>query len=165
MQVWMIVSLTLLYLALTGNLAANNVVVGVLLATGVTALLHPDRLRITPRQVPTSLWALLRYVLVVAKDVVQGGWQVARLVLHPDLPARPALIALPSQSESRWATALSAHAITLSPGALVIEIGEHGVMYTHVLEADKAEQSAAELQRLRRDLLEKLLPDTPRSDA
>lgn len=164
MQVWMIVSLTLLYLALTGNVAANNLVVGVLLAVGVTALLHPDRLRITPRQVPTSLWALLRYGWVLVKDMLQGAWQVARLVLHRDLPVRPAVIALSSDTESRWATALSAHAITLSPGALVIEIGEHGVMYTHVLEADKAEQSVAELQRLRSTLLEKILPDTPRSN-
>ncbi len=161
MQLWMIVGLTLLYLALTGNLAANNVIAGVLLAVGLTALLHPDRLRINPQQVATSLWALLRYGLVLVKDVVQGAWQVARLVLHPDLPVTPAVIALPSQTESRWATALSAHAITLSPGALVIEIGAHGVMYTHVLEAHKAEQSAAELQRLRSELLEKILPDTP----
>jgi len=79
-------------------------------------------------------------------------------VLDPRLPVRPGVIAIPSGTESEWATALSAHAITLSPGAMVMEIGEDGVMYTHTLDADNADESTAELQRLRRNLLERILP-------
>ena len=108
---------------------------------------------------PGASWALARYVVVVAKDVIQGGLQVARLVLDPKLPVKPGIIAIPSGTESEWATALSAHAITLSPGAMVIEIGEHGVMYTHTLDVDQADESTADMQRLRRDLLEKILPE------
>ncbi len=108
---------------------------------------------------PRATWALARYVFVVAKDVILGGIQVARLVLDPKLPVKPGVIAVPSGSDSEWATALSAHAITLSPGAMVMEIGEHGVMYTHTLDITGADESIAELQRLRRDLLEKILPE------
>lgn len=159
MQTWMILFLWLIYLGLTGNLEPSNLLVGLLIAVTLTAFLHPDRLRINVRQVPGATGAMVRYVLVVAKDVIQGGLQVARLVLDPKLPVKPGVIAIPSGSESEWATALSAHAITLSPGAMVIEIGEHGVMYTHTLDMSSADQSIAEMQRLRRDLLEKILPD------
>ncbi|HSN75127.1 MAG TPA: Na+/H+ antiporter subunit E [Anaerolineae bacterium] len=159
MQTWMILFLWLMYLGLTANLEPSNLVVGLLIAVTLTALLHPDRLSVDLRQVPRSSLALLRYVVVVAVDVVQGGLQVARLVLDPKLPVRPGIIAIPSGSESQWATALSAHAITLSPGAMVVEIGEHGMMYTHTLDLEQADQSTAELQRLRRDLLEEILPE------
>ena len=134
MQTWMILFLWLMYLGLTANLEPSNLVVGLVIAVTLTAFLHPDKLRIDLRQVPGATWALVRYVVVVAKDVIQGGIQVARLVLDPKLPVKPGVIAIPSGSESEWATALSAHAITLSPGAMVMEIGEHGVMYTHTLD-------------------------------
>jgi multicomponent Na+:H+ antiporter subunit E len=159
MQTWMILFLWLLYLGLTANLEPSNLIVGLVIAVTLTAFLHPDKLRIDLRQVPGATWALVRYVVVVIKDVIQGGIQVARLVLDPKLPVKPGVIAIPSGSQSEWATALSAHAITLSPGAMVMEIGEDGVMYTHTLDAGNADESIAELQRLRRDLLEKILPE------
>jgi multicomponent Na+:H+ antiporter subunit E len=159
MQTWMILLLWLMYLGLTANLEPSNLVVGLVIAVTLTAFLHPDKLRIDLRQVPGATWALVRYVVVVAKDVIQGGIQVARLVLDPKLPVKPGVIAIPSGSESEWATALSAHAITLSPGAMVLEIGEHGMMYTHTLDTTHADESIAEIQRLRRDLLERILPE------
>ena len=155
----MILLLWLMYLGLTANLQLSNLVVGLLIAVTLTAFLHPDPLRVDVRQAPGAAWSLARYVVVVAKDVVQGGIQVARLVLDPKLPVKPGVIAIPSGSESEWATALSAHAITLSPGAMVLEIGEHGMMYTHTLDTTHADESIAEIQRLRRDLLEKILPE------
>ena len=38
-------------------------------------------------------------------------------------------------------------------------IGEHGVMYTHTLDTNQADESIAELQELRRNLLERILPE------
>jgi multicomponent Na+:H+ antiporter subunit E len=158
MQTWMILFMWLLYLGLTANLEPSNLVVGLLIAVTLTAFLHPDRLSVDLRQVPGAAWAMLRYVLVVAMDVVKGGLQVARIVLDPKLPVKPGIVAVPSGSESEWATALSAHAITLSPGAMVMEIDNRGVMYTHILDTDSADESIAALQQQRRDLLEKILP-------
>lgn len=159
MQLWMIFGLWLVYLALTSNLEPSNLVVGLLVAAGLTALLRPGRYGIRPRQVPGVLWAVLRYTAVVGKDVFLGGLQVARFTLDPKLPIHPAVIAIPSGTESELATALSAHAITLSPGAMVMEIGEHGVMYTHTLDVNMPDEAYFEIQRKRRDLLTKILPE------
>ncbi len=159
MQLWMIFGLWLVYLALTSNLEPSNLVVGLLVAVGLTALLRPGRYGIRPRRVPGVLWAMVRYAGVVGKDVFLGGLQVARFTLDPKLPIHPAVIAIPSGTESELATALSAHAITLSPGAMVIEIGEHGVMYTHTLDVNMPDEVFFEIQRKRRDLLAKILPE------
>ncbi|MCB8984540.1 MAG: Na+/H+ antiporter subunit E [Ardenticatenaceae bacterium] len=150
--------LTLVYLALTSNLQASNIVVGVLLAVGVLALLRPQR-RVTDwRAAGTAVVAVLRYIFVLAHDMVVSGMQVARIVLDPKLPIQPGIIAIPSGCQSELGTALSAHAITLAPGEMVVEIDDDGVMYTHVLDMAHAETAVAEAQELRVALLNKIFP-------
>ena len=155
-RIFTIFALTLVYLALTANLAFNNVVLGVLLATAVTFLLPPPSRKIRWRNWPTVIWAFIRYLFILAWDLLVSGMQVARIVISPHIEIDPGIIAIPSDTESELATALSAHAITLTPGELVVEIGEDCVMYTHVLDATKAEESIARAQAKRRDLLEKI---------
>jgi multicomponent Na+:H+ antiporter subunit E len=101
--------------------------------------------------------ALLRYVALAFYDLVVNGLQVARLVIDPRVPVRPGILAIPTETVSDLGTALSAHAITLAPGELVLEIDEEGVMYTHVLDAADADAHLREAQRLRRDLLSRIL--------
>jgi multicomponent Na+:H+ antiporter subunit E len=134
MQTWMVLGLWLVYLALTANLEVSNLVVGLLIALGLTFLLHPDPRRVRLSQIPGAFWAAFKFALVVAWDVIAGGLQVARITLDPRLPIQPAIIAIPSGVDSELATALVADAITLSPGELVVEIGHDSVMYTHTLD-------------------------------
>ena len=91
-----------------------------------------------------------------------SGLVAARLVLDPALPVKPGIVAIPSGCDSELATALSAHAITLAPGEMVVEIGEGGVMYTHALDATLASEYVDEAQRLRLDLLRKVAADIGR---
>jgi multicomponent Na+:H+ antiporter subunit E len=108
------------------------------------------------RQAPQKGVALARYVLVLIYDLVVSGVQVTRIVLNPSLPIKPGIIAIPSNSRSEMASALNAHAITLTPGESVVEIGEDGVMYTHCLDAARSEEVVEQAQTLRVDLLEKI---------
>lgn len=158
MTIWMIVGLWLVYLALTSNLEWSNLIVGLLIAAGLTALMRPPRGAIELRRLPTALLALGRYLFVVAYDAIRSGLVAARIVLDPKLPVKPGIIAIPSGCKSELDTALSAHAITLAPGEMVVEIDEEGVMYTHALDATQAAEYVAEAQNLRRDLLRKIFP-------
>jgi multisubunit Na+/H+ antiporter MnhE subunit len=152
----MILSLWLVYLVLTSNLEPGNLVLGLLIAVGVAWLLHPDRRNFQVRRVPGAFLAFLRYVLLMIYDMITSAFQIARIVLDPALPIDPGIIAIPSGCDSELATALSAHAITLAPGELVIEIGEDGVMYTHTLTVTQAADYVEDAQRLRRDLLSRI---------
>lgn len=153
-----ILALTLVYLALTANLELLNVIVGLLVGTAVTFLMPTNNTQFHPRHWPQLIWALIRYIFLVAGDLIVSGIQVARIVLSPKMPIQPGIIAIPAKTKSDLATALSAHEITLTPGEFVVEIDEEGVMYTHVLNIENAEQCAEDAQEKRRNLLEKMIP-------
>ena len=146
----------LLYLLLTGNWALNNLVTGFILAGLVVVLVRPAKRPFAWKRLPDALLATALYLLRLLKELWISGFQVARIVLTPSLPIKPGIIAIPSECKSDLATALSAHAITLTPGELVIEIDDEGIMYTHVLDATHADEQVADAQRVRRDLLSRI---------
>lgn len=156
-QIQIALPLLLIYLILSGNTTIPNLVVGLLAALGISALLPRGGSPVFSWiRIPTFLWALLRYVFVVLWDVIKGGFTTARIVLSPKMPLKTGIISIPSGSKTELGTALSAHAITLSPGELVVEMDEAGNMYTHCLDVDKSEVYVAQAQSLRRNLLSKM---------
>ena len=149
--------LTAVYLALTANLRLSNILVGLLLSSLILLLLRPATHAVNWRFLPSTTWAMLRYILLLVYDLIVSGIQVARIVLDPTLPIQQGIIAIPTNCESETAQALSAHAITLTPGELVVEMGEEGVMYTHVLDAGHAQDNMAEAQQVREQMLQKIM--------
>jgi multicomponent Na+:H+ antiporter subunit E len=90
--------------------------------------------------------------------LVTSGIQVARLVIDPKLPIQPGIVAIPSRAKTELGEALSAHAISLTPGELVVEIGDDGILYTHCLDASHAAEYLEDAQKMRKDLLDKIFP-------
>lgn len=151
------VPLFIVYLALTGNAKPANLVVGALVAVGISLLRPQMNLPlINLKRLPQFLWAGIRYIFVVAGDVIRGGISTARIVLDPNLPLNPGIIAIPSGTRSELGTALSAHSISLSPGEMVMAIDDEGVMYTHCLDVDDSEKMVANAQKLRKNLLNRM---------
>ncbi len=149
--------LFIVYLALTGNVTVPNLAVGLLVSIGIALLL--PRIELPPfsvQRLPGFLWAGIRYFFVVAWDVIRGAYSTARIVLDPKLPLNAGIIAIPSGTKTELGTALSAHAITLSPGEMVIAIDDDGVMYTHCLNVDDSARFVQEAQSLRQNLLSKM---------
>lgn len=81
---------------------------------------------------------------------------MVRIILHPKLPIKSGIIAIPSTSESELGRALSAHAISLPPGELFVEMDENGTMYIHSLDVDLTEKQAGAAQEVQGDIR---LPD------
>jgi multicomponent Na+:H+ antiporter subunit E len=156
--VWVSLLLLPVYLALTANLEVSNIMAGGLISLGVAALLRPAANPIGLRRLPGALLALIQYLALLLIELIVSGLQVARIVLSPSLPIKPGIVAIPSGTDSELATALSAHAISVTPGELVVEIGEDGVMYTHCLDASQPEEVRLAAQRQRRDLLRRIIP-------
>jgi len=151
------IPLFLVYLALTGNLEIANIVTGAVVALIVSLLIPRTELPpFTLQRIPGILLAGLGYIAVVAWDVIRGGISTARIVLDPNLPLNPGIIAIPSGSKSELGTALSAHAITLSPGEMVVAIDDDGVMYTHCLNVDDSQRFIDKAQSMRKNLLSKM---------
>lgn len=153
-----IIPLLIIYLALTYNLELSNILLGIFVASAVALLIGPQRQSYDLRRLPGAVFATLQYVFILLVDIMKNGLQVARIVLTPSLPIKPGIISIPSHCDTELGTALSAHAITVSPGELVVEIGEDGTMYTHCLDATDSEVKAAEAQKMRVNLLRKIFP-------
>lgn len=154
--VWPISILTLLYLVLTANFALNNIVVGILLAVLVLRLLGTSPGEVTWRRMPMAVFASARYIVWLMWELLVSGVQVARIVLDPKLPINPGIVAIPTRCVTDLSRALSAHAITLTPGEMVVEVSIDGVMYTHMLDTANADERVAEAQNMRETMLNKI---------
>jgi multicomponent Na+:H+ antiporter subunit E len=151
--------LTAVYIALTANLQPANILLGLLIAVSVMLLLRQAGLRtsIHWRFSAAGFVALVRYVAILVYDLIVSGIQVARIVLDPDLPIRQGNITIPTTCTTEVSQALSAHAITVTPGEMVVEIADNGTMYTHVLDATHAEEDVLRAQNMREEMLEKIV--------
>jgi multicomponent Na+:H+ antiporter subunit E len=155
--VWTILAVAAAYLALTGNLALNNILVGVLIASVVALLLRPTRSPVELSRLPRALLAILQYAALLAYDIIRSGLSVARIVLDPKLPIRPGILAIPSECETDLGVALSSHALSVTPGEIVVGVDQEGTLYIHCLDASHAEETIREAQTLRRRLLSRIL--------
>ena len=151
-----IVPLLFVYLELSSNFEPSNIILGLIIVSGITKLIRPRRPSKDWRRLPSSVLAMMRYLVKVAYDVIGSGIQVARIVLDPALPIQPGIVSIPSECESEMGTALSAHAITLAPGEMVVEIDEKGIMYTSCLDTTNSEKYVEDAQKIRKDLLQKI---------
>lgn len=135
--------LAAVYLLTLGSFAAPDVaaaaLVGAAIAIGLRGFLF--RGAPLPARVLASRAARLPvYALAVGWEVVRGTWQVALVVAGVRKLRRPGIVAVPIGERSATGVAVSALAITLSPGELYVDTdAERGVMLIHVLDASDPE--------------------------
>lgn len=141
------------YTALAGNAGIANLLLGSAIAAGVLNLLRPSRRAVKWGQIPGAFVALAVYIVTLARTVIASGIQIARVVIHPDLPIHSGIIAIDPECDSELGQALSAHAISLAPGELLIEMEKDGTMYIHSLDLPATERQTAASQRQRQRLL------------
>lgn len=153
-----VVLLTFIYLALTSSFALSNIVVGIVLAVAAVALVRPTPRPTSPRNVPRTIVTIVRYLINLVADLIVSGVQVARIVVSPSLPIRPGIIAIPAETTTDRGLALSAHAVTLTPGEIVVEIDDDHVMYTHCLDATRGEAHIMEALKIQHELLDDIFP-------
>ena len=149
------------YLLLSANLEWRNISLSIAITLGIMALLPRSSEERRCRGFLGALLAVIQYVGVLGYDLVKSGLQVARIVLNPALPIRPGIVAVPTDCRSDLGRALSAHAVTLTPGQLVVGIDEDGVMYTHCLDVTDVMKDMSRAQKVRERLLLRIFLSPP----
>lgn len=155
----LIFPLLIAYLALTQNLQLSNLVVGMLACTTIAVLMQPSAATLPMKNWPHAALALSKHILLVMIDTVKCGIAVAKIILDPKLPLKPGMIAVPAQSTNSAIIALSAHAITITPGEQVLAISDSGTLYTHCLNVESSSQTAHMAQQARLNLLKQIFGD------
>ncbi|NCA68846.1 MAG: cation:proton antiporter [Sphingobacteriia bacterium] len=120
-----ILVLALLWLLLVGNLALSEVIAAFAVGLLVTLIAGP-RLAVLSgvRLSPAAPYYLVRYLAVFLTALVRANLDMARRVLSPGLPLRPAVVEVETGLQSSLGRMLLANSITLTPGTLTIDILE-----------------------------------------
>jgi multicomponent Na+:H+ antiporter subunit E len=148
-----ILLLTTIYLFLTGIFSFVNFLYGIILATMITILIRPGKVKPNFKRLPVFVIAIFRYTLLLLFDLLKGGVQTARIVLDPKLPVKAGFIQLPTECQSDLAIALSMHALTLTPGELVVRVYSNNEFLIHALDMTKSVETVEHAHRLRVNLL------------
>ncbi|MEM8783513.1 MAG: Na+/H+ antiporter subunit E [Planctomycetota bacterium] len=142
-----------LYLLVTSNLQASNLVVSVFVGSTLAALLPGGR-ALRPAELPRAMVAGLQHAATLVWDVLLNGVIVARMVAGGRRAICPGFVRLADRHDRELASALEAHAITISPGTMVIDFeGERedpGAKFeVHCLDTRRVESEDDSTQRAR----------------
>jgi multicomponent Na+:H+ antiporter subunit E len=115
--------LLLLWLLLAGSIDPQEVIAGIAVALVVTILAAPRLGIFTGMRFSLGApLALLRYLGHFFRALVIANIDVARRVLAPSLPLRPAVVEVQTELRSALGRMLLANSITLTPGTLTIDV-------------------------------------------
>jgi multicomponent Na+:H+ antiporter subunit E len=146
-QVPLLVGLVALWLFLWDHVDVLTVTTGVLLAVAVTRALYLPPVLLSGRFNP---WRGLVLGLWMMFDVAVASIQVAARAVWPGWVPMNAIIAVQLLTRSDLVTTLTAEAITVVPGTVVVDIDrERGLLYLHAL----GTRTEADLDRSRRHVL------------
>lgn len=141
----LLVWLTVVWVALWGEISAANLLGGVVLAVALVALLPLAAVRDPARVRPLGL---ARFLAVFAVDLVLASVQVVVLVLRRDGPTRQGIIRVPVSGDSDRLLTLVANAISLTPGTLTVEVDRaSSTLWVHALDVGDGEPGLRDLRR------------------
>lgn len=109
-------------------------------------------------RLPRRMLYLGLYLLVLLPaDLIQSNLVLARRLLRRRPDIRPGIVRVPLEQAS-WATvALEEHAITVSPGQLVVDYtADERMIYVHMIDVTEIEEKQASLWRRYRDVLQEV---------
>ncbi len=120
----LLVWLTLLWIALWGELTWANLLGGLAVAIGILLFARLDR-RFLGTTYFRPLWAVW-YVLVVLWNLVLSNLRLAREIITPGLSTYTSIIAVPMRGGSDSVINLVANSITLTPGTMTVDVKTEG---------------------------------------
>ncbi len=138
----------LLWLLLAPRIDRDELVVGAIAALITTIASTPfiglfSALRLTP----AAPWHLLRYLGYFFVALVGANLDMARRVLSPSLPIRPALVEIKTGLSSSLGRMLLANSITLTPGTLSVDIEDDRIL-VHWVDCTPGTDLEAATQRI-----------------
>lgn len=119
----LILMTAIVWLLLTGTLDKQEVAAGALVI-GIVTWLARKRIRIL-NGVRWSFFlpgAILVYLGYFAMELVRSNFDLARRILSPSLPLRPAVVQVRTELASDLGRMLLANSITLTPGTLTLDV-------------------------------------------
>jgi len=136
-------TLFVLWLLLTGSVAAGHLLLGAFLAWVLPRVFVPSTAR-RPLKRPGKAVAL---GLVVLRDIVVSNVDVARRILGPERALAPGFVRVPLAISDPRAIAALASIITMTPGTLTADIApDRSHLVVHALHVTDPEALVADIK-------------------
>lgn len=160
---WVAIPMSFIWMALTQQANIEGFIIGYVLGLGILILLREERAKLNPLKIPGQIVAIVTYTVVLLRDIIWSSFDVAWRVLQPQMPLDLGIISVATQDkgENEVIAALSAHAITVTPGQLVVDFEGARNMFVHCLDVADAEESCFEVQQQRLTLLNRIRGGEP----
>ncbi len=128
-QAPLLLGLVVLWVFLWDHVDVLTVSTGIILAIAVTRFLYLPPVLLSGRFDP---WRALLLGLRMMFDIIRASLQVAWVAVRPGPPPINAIIAVQLLTRSDLVTTLTAEAISVVPGTVVVDIDrERGLLYLH----------------------------------
>ncbi len=128
--------LPLIWMALTGTFTLGNFALGFVLSS-IAVWLLGSRSDVAFIGYIARLWRFLSFQVFFVKELVKANLRVAWEVMTPKHHMRPAIIAIPLDTESDLQITILANFITLTPGTLSLDVSpDRKTLYVHAMYVD-----------------------------
>jgi len=145
-----VLGLTLIYSMFLLSTRAWDLAAGLILSVGLVLLFRRHLFAGSPPAVPgfgRRLTALLRFAWFVYVDVIDGLWQVLVIVMGLRPLTQSGIVAIPIGERTKSGVAVTAWAMTLSPGSVLIDVDwERQVMLFHFIDATQPDKLRKKIQ-------------------
>lgn len=147
-----------LWMLFAGTLDPQEAIAGLIIAGAVALMtkgaVFGDGIGILH---PVRFAYLVLYLPYLFVEIIKANLQVARIVVDPALPIRPAIVRVMTRLQSPVGRMILANSITLTPGTLSVEM-EGDTLFIHwiVTEAEDIDGATAAIVSGFEDRLEKI---------
>ena len=136
------IACAVLWLLLTGSFAPVDLLWGVVVCTGVTALSYRFTAFGAPRWMrrPQGWWAFACLLIEFVRQIIVQNITLSRRVFSPSLPIRPGIVAVPYYIRGDVPLTILSSLMTLTPDTVVVDIDQQKqIMYIHWIDVQNTD--------------------------
>lgn len=152
-QILLNLMIAFLWMFLNNDWTASGFIIGY--ALGVAVLVVMRRF-FEGRLYLAKIWAVLKLIALLLRELIASSYVVVKAVLRPSLNIRPAILMYHTELESDWEVAVLITLLCLTPGSVVLEVSkDNRTLYIHAMDIRDAEQFDANIRnKFERAILE-----------
>ncbi|WP_340023232.1 Na+/H+ antiporter subunit E [Paenibacillus sp. FSL K6-1096] len=152
-QILLNLMIAFLWMFLNNDWTASGFIVGYALGVAVLVIM---RRFFDGRLYLAKIWAVLKLIALLLRELVASSYVVVKAVLRPSLNIRPAILMYHTELESDWEVAVLITLLCLTPGSVVLEVSkDNRTLYIHAMDIRDAEQFDANIRnKFERAILE-----------
>ncbi|WP_342549500.1 Na+/H+ antiporter subunit E [Paenibacillus sp. FSL P2-0089] len=143
-QILLNLMIAFLWMFLNNDWTASGFIIGYVLGVAVLVVM---RRFFDARLYLGKIWAILKLVALLLRELVASSYVVVKAVLRPNLNIRPAILMYHTELESDWEVAVLITMLCLTPGSVVLEVSkDNRTLYIHAMDIQDVKQFDANIR-------------------